>query len=155
MNTPIQSDIFDQALRRRFDFIEMTINYDILKFKIDEIEIDQMLKIINQRLEFLVGEQVKIGHSYFLELKDNPSFETLKNIFKNKIIPLLQYTFNDDMEKISLVLGDNQKKKNDLKFIISEKIDSKKLFGSNNKLDSKIVYKFNYPNNPKAYIDIY
>lgn len=155
MNTPIQSDIFDQALRRRFDFIEMTINYDILKFKIDEIEIDQMLKVINQRLEFLVGEQVQIGHSYFLELKDNPSFETLKNIFKNKIIPLLQYTFNDDMEKISLVLGDNQKKKNDLKFIISEKIDSKKLFGSNNKLNSKMIYKFNYPNNPKAYIDIY
>lgn len=155
MNTSIQSDIFDQALRRRFDFIELTINYDILKFKIDGIEIDKLLRVINQRLEFLAGEQVKIGHSYFIELKENPSFETLKNIFKNKIIPLLQYLLNDDMEKISLVLGDNQKKKNEMKFIISEKVNSRDLFGNKTKLESKVIYKINYPDNPKAYISVY
>ncbi|MFN8576966.1 MAG: AAA family ATPase [Candidatus Sericytochromatia bacterium] len=154
MNTPIQSEIFDQALRRRFDFIEMNINYEILNFKIDGIQIDKMLKMINKRLEFLIGENIKIGHAYFIELKYNPSFEVLRNIFKNKVIPLLQYLFNDDMEKISLVLADNQKKKNELKFIITEKIESKKLFG-NSDIQSKTVYKINYPDLPKAYIEIY
>lgn len=155
MNTPVQSEIFDQTLRRRFDFIKLTINYDILKFKIDGIEIDKMLKMINKRLDFLTDNKFEIGHAYFMELKTNPSFETLKNIFINKIIPLLQYIFNNDNEKIALVLGDNQKKKNDLKFILSEKVDSKKLFGTSSEIESKSVYKFNYPENPKAYIDIY
>lgn len=155
MNTPIQSEIFDQALRRRFDFVKLNINYDILKFKIDGIEIDKMLKMINKRLDFLTDNKFEIGHAYFIELKINPSFEMLKNIFINKIIPLLQYVFNNDNEKIALVLGDNQKKKNELKFILSEKPDIKKLFGSNADIEVKPIYKFNYPDNPKAYIEIY
>lgn len=155
MNTSIKSDIFDQGLRRRFDFIELNINYDILNFKIDGIEIDKLLRKINERLAFLESEQVEIGHSYFIELKENPSFETLKNIFKNKIIPLLQYFLKDDMNKISLILGDNQKKENALKFIQENKINTKKLFGANSKLENKSIYKINYPDNPNAYISIY
>ena len=31
----------------------------------------------------------------------------LKNIFKNKILPLLEEYFYDDFEKINLVLGSN------------------------------------------------
>ncbi|MBC7475472.1 MAG: AAA family ATPase, partial [Candidatus Sericytochromatia bacterium] len=160
MNASQNIEVFDQNFRRRFDFIELDINYDLLKFKIDGIEIDKMLMKINERIEYISDEQLRIGHSYFIELKDNPSFEALKNTFKNKIIPLLQYYFFEDIEKIYLILGDNNKKDQSLQFVQQKKINIKNLFGNNAKIknrniDDKNLYKFNSPNDPNAFIQIY
>ncbi|MFA6684301.1 MAG: hypothetical protein WCS26_03475, partial [Arcobacteraceae bacterium] len=47
-------------------------------------------------------------HAYFMSLKDKSGNEAkieLDNIFRNKIIPLLQEYFYDDWEKILMVLG--------------------------------------------------
>lgn len=94
-----------------------------------------------------------IGHAYFMSLKDNATLEELENIFKNKIIPLLQEYFYDDWEKIRLVLADNQKEEN-YQFIKAKKYDIKSLFGDKNNdlLDIDEVPKI-YEINKEAFKD--
>jgi 5-methylcytosine-specific restriction enzyme B len=64
-----------------------------------------MLEKINQRVEYLYDRDQTLGHAYFMSLKDNATLVELENIFRNKIIPLLQEYFYDDWEKILMVLG--------------------------------------------------
>ncbi|MDR0919519.1 MAG: AAA family ATPase, partial [Oscillospiraceae bacterium] len=136
MNTADRSiALLDTALRRRFEFIEMVPDYDVLEnISIDDtgINIPEMLEIINNRITALLDREHVIGHSYFLdsEFQKTPTLKCLGKIFANKIIPLLQEYFYDEYEKIRLVLGDNQKK-NDEKnymFIEIEDTSSSKLF---------------------------
>ena len=98
----------DLALRRRFTFTEMAPNPALLSgVKVDGIEIDRLLDIINQRIEILLDRDHCIGHAYFMPLKDKPELSVLKDIFLQKIIPLLQEYFFDDWEYIYSVLNEN------------------------------------------------
>jgi hypothetical protein len=45
-----------------------------------------------------------IGHAWFWDVKD---LADLKEIYANKILPLLQEFFYNDYEKLGLVLGDS------------------------------------------------
>ena len=117
MNTADRSiALMDTALRRRFEFIEMLPDLEALNdLLVDGINIKLMLEKINQRVEYLYDRDHTIGHAYFMSLKDNPTSEELENIFKNKIIPLLQEYFYDDWEKILMVLGNGFIEKNSIK----------------------------------------
>lgn len=102
----------DLALRRRFTFIEMAPNPLLLSgVEIHGIQIDRLLDILNQRIEILLDRDHCIGHAYFMPLvsiKDNDEkFALLKNIFQQKIIPLLQEYFFDDWKRIDAVLNEN------------------------------------------------
>ena len=114
MNTADRSiALLDIALRRRFNFIEIMPQYDILKNKkIENIELDLLLSTINKRIEFLLDREHTIGHSYFLNIN---TFEDLVQVFKNSIMPLLQEYFYDDFEKIKTIFSNNG-------FIISKNI---------------------------------
>lgn len=105
MNTADRSvEALDTALRRRFSFVEMMPDYDVLENKnIEGIELAVLLKTINNRIEVLLDRDHTIGHSYFINVN---SLEDLKNTFKTNIIPLLQEYFYNDYEKIALVLGE-------------------------------------------------
>lgn len=107
MNTADRSiEALDAALRRRFEFKELPPMPEQLTFDIEgDIEPDEMLRSINRRLEILYDRDHCIGHAYLLALKDDPSLERLKQVFKNKIVPLLQEYFFGDWGKIGLVLG--------------------------------------------------
>jgi 5-methylcytosine-specific restriction enzyme B len=107
MNTADRSiALMDTALRRRFEFIEMLPNLEVLDgLEVDGINIKLMLEKINQRVEYLYDRDHTLGHAYFMSLKDNATLVELENIFRNKIIPLLQEYFYDDWEKILMVLG--------------------------------------------------
>lgn len=143
MNTADRSiALMDTALRRRFEFEEMMpeleeTGLNQLNIQIDEITINigSMLAKINQRIKYLYDRDHTIGHAYFMSLKGkdgNDAKVELDNIFRNKIIPLLQEYFYDDWEKIRLVLGDNQKVgENEDKQFIKIKTDYKleNLFG--------------------------
>ena len=115
MNTADRSiALMDTALRRRFKFEEMLPDYDLLKdiFVEDEevrVNIGAMLKVINERIEYLYDREHTIGHAVFLELKGNNNIDKLENIFKKSVIPLLQEYFYEDYDKIRIVLGDNAK----------------------------------------------
>jgi 5-methylcytosine-specific restriction protein B len=120
MNTADRSiALMDTALRRRFYFEEMMPDLETLNgLVVDGINIKSLLETINKRVEYLYDRDHTIGHAYFMSLKDNPSIDELGNIFRNKIIPLLQEYFYDDWEKILMVLGsgfiDKQSVKSDI-----------------------------------------
>lgn len=136
MNTADRSiALMDTALRRRFKFEEMLPDYDLLKDifvedKGTKVNIGAMLKVINERIEYLYDREHTIGHAVFLELKENNNIDKLENIFKKSVIPLLQEYFYEDYEKIRLVLGDNMKDE-DEQFIFSEFIKPEDVFEGN------------------------
>jgi len=118
MNTADRSiALIDTALRRRFEFVEMMPDLKAVdNIKVDNIEIKKLLKTINKRIEYLYDRDHTIGHAYFMSLinknTEKEKFEELDNIFRNKIIPLLQEYFYDDWEKIQIVLGDHDEQNN-------------------------------------------
>ena len=135
MNTADRSTaLMDTALRRRFEFVEMMPEYgELNEINIEGINIGEMLKTINERIEYLYDRDHTIGHAYFMSLKDGADISELALIFKNKILPLLQEYFYDDWEKIRLVLGDSQ--------FIKEKKPSSDLFKSGTDyINDKILY---------------
>ncbi|WP_082498305.1 McrB family protein [Chryseobacterium sp. Leaf180] len=104
MNTADRSvEALDTALRRRFSFVEMMPDLNVLKDKsVNGIVLRYLLETINRRIEVLLGRDHTIGHSYFVNVE---SEHDLRNTFKNNIIPLLQEYFYGDYDKIGLILG--------------------------------------------------
>ncbi|HQT01696.1 MAG TPA: AAA family ATPase [Thiotrichales bacterium] len=170
MNTADRSiALMDTALRRRFEFIEMMPDYDVIKDQVGSIELEQnktidiseMLRVINERISYLYDRDHQIGHAYFMSLKDEKIADKkaeLDSIFSNKIIPLLQEYFYDDCEKIQMVLGDHkQQGANDTdKFILSRKTKEATLFGFNHDdiEDEKVIYRISNIFTSEAYLKI-
>lgn len=106
MNTADRSvEALDTALRRRFSFTEMAPDYGLLKGKPNDYELDlgELLETINKRIEALLDKDHAIGHSYFLRVLSGEC--SLKDVFFNEIIPLLQEYFYGNYSRIELVLG--------------------------------------------------
>ncbi|SFC95341.1 hypothetical protein [Bacillus sp. UNCCL81] len=140
MNTADRSiALMDTALRRRFKFIEMMPNSNVLTElginQIEGIDIANMLRVINERIEYLYDREHTIGHAYFTDLAKDPSLRKLAEIFQNGIIPLLQEYFYEDYDKIQLVLGDNAKIDDEYKFILDKELKVKNVFKGNPDID--------------------
>ena len=136
MNTADRSiALMDTALRRRFQFIEMMPDSDVLRKihadKVEDLDVAAMLDKINERITFLYDREHTIGHAFFTGLKDDASLVKLQSIFEKSVIPLLQEYFYEDYQKIQLVLGDNAKSDDRLKFILDEKVVAKNIFNGN------------------------
>ena len=136
MNTADRSiALMDTALRRRFQFIEMMPDSDVLRKihadKVEDLDVAAMLDKINERITFLYDREHTIGHAFFTGLKDDASLVKLQSIFEKSVIPLLQEYFYEDYQKIQLVLGDNAKSDDSLKFILDEKVVAKNIFKGN------------------------
>jgi len=168
MNTADRSlALVDTALRRRFEFIELMPDASTLEGVVVSqaghgIDIKLLLEVLNKRIEVLYDRDHTIGHAYFLPLKGMESgeaFKALANIFRMRIIPLLEEYFFDDWQKIRLVLGDNQKRDEATQFVREEQ-GSSGLFGSNHDLDEYALrprYSLSSAafDDPRAYIAIY
>jgi MrcB-like, N-terminal domain/AAA domain (dynein-related subfamily)/EVE domain len=102
MNTADRSiALVDHALRRRFAFIQLNPNYDILRryHKEDGSLIENLIEII-QRLNKEIGDhRYEIGISYFLH-KDLKS--QIEDIWRMEIEPYLEEYFFDQPEKVDL-----------------------------------------------------
>ncbi|WP_051285450.1 McrB family protein [Aequorivita capsosiphonis] len=106
MNTADRSvEALDSALRRRFSFKEIMPEPSLLTdIEFDEFNLEEVLLTINERIKFLLDRDHTIGHSYFMNVESGDTL-ALEEVFKNKVIPLLQEYFYHDYEKIALILG--------------------------------------------------
>ncbi|HBK1895138.1 TPA: AAA family ATPase [Campylobacter jejuni] len=149
MNTADRSiTSLDTALRRRFEFIEMMPDVSKLSMDCEGINLQELLKAINTRIEYLLDREKTIGHAFFISIEN---LEDLKKVFKNKIIPLLQEYFYNDYALIDAVLN-----KNGMLEISVENKDYLKNMTEFIESD-KIVYKFSDSNNwsKDTFIKIY
>lgn len=170
MNTADRSlALVDTALRRRFEFApilpdpKVLAGVEIVESEIT-IDLQQLLVVINNRIEALYDRDHTIGHAYFTHIEKLDSaerFSALKSAFKNKIIPLLEEYFFEDWQKIRLVLGDNQKSQ-EFQFIeeVNREEDLVNLFGQHHELDQYAVrsrYRLNESSFdlPQTYVGIY
>ena len=106
MNTADRSiSLLDTALRRRFVFEELPPDtLKLVDIKLDDSALDlaAILKEINQRLIYFLGEDTQIGHAWFMGAKTKAD---LDRIMAFKVIPLLREYFHDDLERVRIVLG--------------------------------------------------
>ena len=150
MNTADRSiALLDTALRRRFSFVEMMPDSGILDgVEVEGISISGLLTTLNRRIEVLFDREHTLGHAFFTPLRQSPSIQTLGEIFRDKVVPLLQEYFYDDYEKICLVLGD-RKRPEQQQFFKVDPVDLQSLFGVEPEFEVNPTYRIN----PDAFFD--
>ena len=136
--------LVDTALRRRFEFIEYAADQTLLSNNVEGINLQELLRTINSRIEILLDKDHKIGHAYLINVE---SKNQLCEAFRNRIIPLLEEYFFGDYEKIQLVLGDNtefNKTKENRAVVSNPSSDQRNLFGKDiDGFEEKTIYQLN------------
>ena len=97
MNTTDKSiALIDVALRRRFTFIKMQPNPELVieSFRNDFIK-------LNKKIKEDLGEEYQIGHSYFMNIDDSD----LDFVKEYKIKPLLEEYYYGDEDKLKVALS--------------------------------------------------
>ncbi|MDM0078700.1 AAA family ATPase [Variovorax sp. J2P1-59] len=132
MNTADKSlATVDIALRRRFHFTEMQPDASLLDgVKVGAVDVGQLLRKINERIEVLLDRDHCIGHASFMPLKVNASLPVLQEIFQRQVLPLLQEYFFEDWQRIAWVLNDHRKSNDVHRFLQKPKTDVAALFGN-------------------------
>jgi len=113
MNTADRSlAMVDYALRRRFDFINLKPDYEIMTNLLmsngcEDAFASQLadnLKKVNQIISdnHSLGSGFEIGHSYFVKEK-NFDISTLEDVWEFKLLPLLEEYFYDNQEEIDSI----------------------------------------------------
>jgi len=130
MNTADRSlAALDIALRRRFNFIEVPPNPELLdKVTVEGVALGELLSVMNQRIAALLDRDHCLGHAYFMQLKSESSLEDLEAVFSKQILPLLQEYFFEDWQRIQWVLND-QRKAPENRFLLQPSQDINALFG--------------------------
>lgn len=103
----------DIALRRRFKFIPILPDANIIQAELEMVDVNaydiggvdliKLFNTINARIALLLDVNHLLGHSFFLGVR---SVTDIADILRNRIIPLLEEYFFDDVQKIQLVLND-------------------------------------------------
>ena len=177
MNTEDRSlALLDTALRRRFEFLAVMpdarddsgapLHGLRVKSGAQVIDIPRMLSAMNERIEALYDRDHCIGHAYFTSLGNvadgDERLVALQQIFSNRVLPLLEEYFFEDLQKIRLILADNQKPEA-ARFLVElreQDEDLARLFGNDHGIDSystkrRYVMQASAFSNPDAYIGIY
>jgi 5-methylcytosine-specific restriction enzyme B len=88
MNTADRSiALLDVASRWRFQFDERVPDYTTLSAGVDGIDLGRLLRRINDRLEYLLDRDHRIGHAYPMRAS---TLAHVQVAFARQIIPLLQ-----------------------------------------------------------------
>lgn len=109
MNTADRSiALLDTALRRRFDFEEMMpkpekiVDENKQPQMVEDINLQNLLKNINERISHILDRDHQIGHSYLMEVENK---EQLERAYKNRILPLLNEYFYNDIDSVAKILN--------------------------------------------------
>lgn len=106
-STDRSAEPMDTALRRRFAFRELRSDPALIPRMARQpvtagVDLERLLRAINERIARLLHPDFCIGHGYFLDVA---SLDDLRQLFDQRIIPLLREYFFNDLGKIGLVLG--------------------------------------------------
>ena len=103
----------DIALRRRFKFVPMVPDADIVAKElrrneidprnVDGIDVIQLFEILNKRIELLLDSNHMLGHALFVGIRTG---DDIVSVISNRIVPLLEEYFFSDLQKIQLVFAD-------------------------------------------------
>ncbi|MGJ0361751.1 McrB family protein [Aliarcobacter cryaerophilus] len=91
----------DIALRRRFTFLKMKPNLDL----VENQEAKKLMEDLNKHISNTINEDYALGHSYFMKIENE---DDLKFVKEYKIKPLLEeYFYGDDenYKKAIAILG--------------------------------------------------
>lgn len=103
MNTADKSlALLDVALRRRFEFEELAPDFH--KCAALPAGMKEVLTRLNERLELRKDRDHRIGHAFFTRVHDAAGFN---EVFRGKVVPLLQEFFFNDAEGVRHVLGEH------------------------------------------------
>ena len=61
-----------------------------------------LFETLNDRIRFLYDRDHQLGHSYFMEVTN---IDSLRQVFVDRVIPMLQEYFYGSWDKICIVLG--------------------------------------------------
>ncbi len=94
--------LVDVALRRRFHFERLNVNYELIPNE----DAKKFLIAINSIICALKNPDYEIGHFYFMNIKKNDDGNhELKKVFSNRILPLFEEYFFNDWEALATILG--------------------------------------------------
>jgi MoxR-like ATPase len=109
MNSADRSIAFvDYALRRRFAFYELEpAKEKVPDVKIGEVSLREFFENLNKYLEKKLDRDHRIGHSYFMNIKDGGKvIEKFKRIWYTQIRPLLIEYFYGREEELKEIFGE-------------------------------------------------
>ena len=110
----------------------------------------QLLTSLNLRIETLFDRDHRIGHAFFMGVKD---LDGLEKVFRRKVIPLLQEYFYENWSNVRRALNDSKSED----FVVSAKLDQLAADGDESYSDEpRVVYRVNTSPFPvEAYQRIY
>lgn len=105
--------VIDIALRRRFKFIPMIANSNVIANElrmngvdpenIDGVNVLQLFDTMNKRIELLLDRNHLLGQALFMLIR---SGDDLLIVIRDKVVPLLEEYFFNDLRKVQMVFND-------------------------------------------------
>jgi 5-methylcytosine-specific restriction protein B len=108
MNTADRSiTLLDVALRRRFAFIELMPDAELIEEAVGPLDLAEFLAALNREIRRVAGREKQVGHGYLMP-GGSPISEPsdFARAFRLEILPLLQEYCYDEYGQLAEILGD-------------------------------------------------